>query len=341
MAMGIAGITLLVFSYKDQAEKEGHARQVENENKKQMNYLTHTMSMQSKDNAAPRGEVTAAFKILPTPFRTNAAIPPDVRLSVLLTAKQEAENENTMLNQEHEILDQTTTDFLELRKKYKNELDQQDVKKRLAAIANEIEQVQAQLSQRQNDQAAKLAQEQQTRRQIDQSRKLTKKCSPIFDYTIARLSTVLAGIASQTGEKRQTDFSGNSPTIYGSRLISEGLFTEETNFISIGTNAAWRFNFSIATNFPQERGVLTRRSVGLCISCETTNGTTSCLWIYPAVPFRTNNVKRVRIDLNVTNGLSMSETNTDPTNAINEALDKLIFTQDQIFSLPLKTNAVK
>jgi hypothetical protein len=65
---------------------------------------------------------------------------------------------------------------------------------------------------------------------------------------------MLEDISDDSKEEINTDFSGQTTaTIYESNLTEVKRIISGTNFISIGTNSAWRFDISTTENLPNSR----------------------------------------------------------------------------------------
>ena len=204
---------------------------------------------------------------------------------------------------------------------------------------------------------------------LQTKKELSAAIIPVFDYTVTELSKTLGKFSFDSGETIVSDFPGNSPSVYSSDLVNDGVIANGTNFIKIGTNSAW--NFSIFTAFDSARlneqimkynRFQMRRVENIAtinIASQTTNGE-SILTVSPSdFVFRSRRMRgtngngrviitvvtnvvfnQISIKLNVPNGLNMDETlpSADYEGKIDEAVKRLIGAQDQQNPLPLKAN---
>jgi hypothetical protein len=273
----------------------------------------------------------------------------DPRLAVLTAKKEATIREGSQLQKSHEIIDAETVDLKSLRTDrdyrialYSNQTQQAEIQKR-------IDDIQAEQERKQNEEKSRIQNDQErSQSNKDQSSQIL----PVFDYTIGTLNKMLGSVAKEAGEKRYSDIEGSNPAIYASDLVSNGIIVDGKNFISIGTNSAWRFEISTVITQGGRRAlhpvprVIPQDFASLNIICHTTNGN-STLNITPIRPPLGNQGQirsiasilfdHISINLNVPNvpdGLVALNFNAQPpyanyTNEISQAIQHLIEAQDK------------
>ena len=338
----------------------------ESKHSETLSNLTNQLVQANEDYRSFRKETQQRFQELTREFSTNSEISYAVKLAVL--NDQQARNlaEATGLQKEHELLNAEPMNIKTLRAERENELEQRDNKNRQDVIQKQIDDINN-LKKSEEDAEAERQNQQKTEQKILQGKKeLGSTILPVFDYVVAELIKTLGRFSMDSGEKIVSDFPGNSPSVYSSSLVSDGMIANGTNFIKIGTNSAW--NFSIyatveSSELIDQIWLNNRRQIRifkhiatLNIASQTTNGE-SVLTVSPsAFVFRplqmrgTNGIgisvvtnvafNQISIKLNVPNGLNMDETlpSTDYKSKIDEAVRRLIGAQDQQSPLPLKEN---
>ena len=334
------GISVCGYQIVDQHKKEEDQKKKDSDTKQALVNITNIFKRELSETVlVMKKEMDERIGGVIRDFSTNNTTDPNVKVAILESQKHPAEQALEDLKKEHELFDLGTADVSELRRKFKNELAQQEAKMRLVAISKEEEQIKAQQAALENAVMVGMVQQQDELRKTTDGKKIVQHIAPTMDYAIVRANTVLSAIAKESDKKLQTDFSGVLPTIYGSDLMSNGLFTAGNNFIRIGTNLDMQFNFSITTKEGPNPKLPVGRLIGLRISCEEANHPGQSVTLYPRPQSTTNDVKNVQIELKLTNGLEMSRRLMRATNAIDEAIDKLIFTQEQrSFQLSIRTN---
>ena len=330
----------------DQTDKENKNAQALKNLTKEVSYL--------------RQEQSEAYKGISSIFSTNAAIDATMRLSVLQNERKKLSDEGDALKTMHELINPATVDLATARKEREIELARQENEKRTALIDAQIKAVEREQAQKEARRMADLNQRINEQNMAERDQFLASKLLPIFDYTIRTLDKALEQIAANSGEKRFSDFQGLTPTAYGSSFVSERRIISGTNFIYVGSNAAWRFQ--ISTTGPLLSGKITPLQFNLPainIISETTNGQ-SALTIAPLASWSgrlsrpigrleqernivdwntsTLEVTQVLVKLTVPNGLNIDEqlSFTNYTSNIDKAIRRLIGAQDQQAPLPQK-----
>ena len=214
-----------------------------------------------------------------------------------------------------------------MRAERENELALREKNQRLAEIQQGIDEVNKQKAQQQSLLAQKESERQHELVILENQKTLSTPILPMFDYAIAKLDKMLDKIAGDADERRHTDFLGETPSIYGSNLEKDEWLHSGTNFISIGTNSAWKFeistmvttaentNFALPGRFPHVFAVMK-------IICRTTNGVSNLILTpdfvnrfenrWTAMEFQSNQITndpwlhQLSIILNVPNGLDLN-----------------------------------
>jgi hypothetical protein len=182
--------------------------------------------------AAPTDtNVIAAVNGLANIFGTNQSIPTTDRLLILTNSHDREIQQQASIKTE--ISQMTRADLDLLRKERKNQR---------SIWANE--QLVSDIISNQQAEQSKSEDQNKQSNEIEIERIMVNESVVNFDYVIKTFYSMLSEIAVQTGCKISADFNGSIPTIYSSNLIKDGRFTDNSNSISLGTNAAWNFKFT-------------------------------------------------------------------------------------------------
>lgn len=361
-------LTLALFSANqivgvfDNHQKTEKAQRLETK----VDSLTNQLVIIGVENLQLRDEINQGFRDISHEFSTNGAIAPIIRLAVLDTALEQIKEEGNALQKEHELFDTGAADIKTLREERKTELNLQENQKRQTEIQQEKDDIQnKKIAEEAGKRAEVAAQNQKLADQelLKSKMLLANQILPIFDYIVRELDKMLANVSKQSGEKRFSDFSGATPTVYASSLVKDGIIIDGANSINIGTNSAWDFRISTTVQslrvFPQfypfqpSSGSPIRIQiqyrepyVSFSVASHTTNGES----ILTVTPYRQWNsdvsaedaptadrpfYEKISIKLTVPNGLNIDELQPSENykTAIDKALRRLIEAQDQQFPL--------
>lgn len=296
------------------------------------------------------------FQELSEEFSTNSSIAIAIRVGILTNALDHAIAEGDELQKSHELFDVSSVDINAVRAERDRELAIQENQAKQEKLQQELNNIQAQ-----QDAAKQAVEDAEQKREaekelFDKEKMLSSPALPVFDYTIRKLYEILDGVSKGSGWTISSDFPGQIPTLYASALASNGIVTNGTNYLTLGTNSAW--NFEISAHVPPlplrdfrqyYRG---REYAVLTVQAVTTNGD-SILTVtsqyehrgdskFTYEDFWLNHIKgdywfnNVQISLTIPNGLNMDEgsTYTDYTNDIDTALTRLVGAQDQQCKVP-------
>lgn len=274
-------------------------------------------------------------------------VSPDAQLGILSDADMGLSNDEASLGEPHTVIDDSPVDVLKLQEEGNTIRARRLVEQRRQQIQKQMDDIQGK---KQADAMAKQLQEmeqKQQRQTLDEERVFAEISEPIFDLAIWELNRYLQAVAKNAGQEPTFDFKGNTPSIYGSRMIKDGIFINGTNFISIGSNSEWKYTIStsvvpIGGYYPQPN-----ESTTLVIYAQNTNGG-AALVIKP--DFNMNLLRHVqlgkmakrrnRISVAV-NAPILGDTNFEAgldeyTNEIHMAVRTLVEEQIQESRLPLK-----
>ena len=299
-------------------------------------------------------------------LKSQLATNSDPRLAALASEQKDIMQIGNELQKKHELLNFSGVNLNTLRAERDNELAQQTNQNEKEAIQQQIDAIKNQQKEQQQKEIQQEQKRQADKIRLEKVKSIDQPILSIFDNVICRLDKMLDGIASQAGEKRFSDLSGGTPTIYSSDLVKDGRIIVGTNSISIGTNSAWDFEISTAIepahldflpgfNPPPDQIIQWAHKPSLIIASRTKDGE-SILTIKPSLEFRGEmrsrvfNVKNsntsdpdefidnVSITLTVPNGLNYNAAAPydNYTNEIDAALRRLIESQDQQVPLTMK-----
>jgi hypothetical protein len=358
IALFVANTIVVVVENHRKAEK---AVKFENE----IHSLTNQLVKISDQNLKLRDTISQGFRDISHQFSTNTAIPPAIRLAILDDALAKVQEKRTVLQKNHELFNASATDMETLRAERNNELDLQENQKRQAAIQQEV----YELESRENVAEALKYQQLKEQGLLKSKKILADQILPVFEYVVSGLGRKLDDISKQTREKIFSNIPGETPSVYASDLVKDGIIINGTNFICVGTNSAWNFIISTTVaplqtsllafqDYPSFLGfdnkiVFHEPFVSIYVVCQTPKGE-SVLTVTPyrdwqpdmpaSPPPETPPVAgrlfypQISIKLQVPNGLNIDERqpSTNCASAIDKALRRLIEAQDQQFPLGTK-----
>jgi hypothetical protein len=301
-------------------------------------------------------------------IRTDTRIPEAVRMTLLSNELKNISEQQDQLLKSHELFNAEAPDIETLRTERQSDLALLENKKKQAALQQEIENIQKQKA----ADAAELNAEQAAKDQqwadeelIKSEKLLANQILPVFDFTISELDKMLAKYSDETGQARYSDFAGETPSVYASNLVKNGLIVNGINTIGLGTNPVWNFRISTkvasigaipnipppVAHIPPSISIRFQEPyINITISCQATNAqstliiTPSRSWNYNIGPELVPVADRlfygqISIKLNVPNELNIDEiVSVENSKAeITKALHRLIEAQDQQAPLILKT----
>lgn len=341
-------------SYTDNREKIQNGIVFSN----QMSGVQFQLRQENTNNEDLKFEVRS----LKDEISTNAGIADSLRLTVLGDQYDKIVEENQNLETRHELLDTAPVDLNTIREEHENELMQKTNNEKLTEIQTRIDELNDKKRAESDAMAEKLSEEKANQDILAKEREMTSLVAPIFDYIIVRFSDVLSRLKDETGQNIFGDFNGLAPSLSSSRLINQNILVEATNDIAIGTNAAWDFQItsSIDRNGSSHHMftsyyTLPWTDVAINIIANMTNAT-SILTIKPVFISRYGTremqsffnfkhingdiwVSDVTLTLSSADGINIGPKNIsyeNYTNEIDEALESLIGSQDDIFKLKPK-----
>lgn len=286
-------------------------------------------------------------------------VSPAGQLAILYNMDTTLSNDESNLEEPHELLEDSPVDAKKLQ-------DDGNRKYALRLLAERRQQYQRQMEdinnkeQAMEDQKAQQENEQEQQAEfLAEEKDFTRIVAPIFDFTIWELTKYLRGIGGQTAETPVYDFKARAPTIYASHMMDGDIFTNGTNYISIGTNSEWNYLISTTispiTANPHSH-IRGHAFATLTISVQNTNGGAS-LVVEPlfhgkyddkSMPqlFESRKIAGniwirgigVTVTAPIIGNLNYSVKPNDYTNEIESAVQQLIEEQLQERPLPLKTN---
>ena len=339
LLLGIAIVALTFMQQSQESRKESnHAKELA-QSRAEISNLKKEMHQQFHD--------------LLNAFSTNSAIDPTIRLAALENQLRKISEEGNELQKRHELFNVSGVDITRLRAERANDLALQENQRRQAEIQSNIDDIQRKQAEQRRIEAERQSQQKAEEEALQEARTLSSPILPVFDYVINKLAKMLDGIANDSGEKRFSDFSGTTPTIYASGLENKGTIVNGTNVISIGTNSAWNFEISTTVLPIANFRMGARTFATIRIESRTTN-TESVLTIrptcvkrtddrYTAMRFQAHNISgdiwfnQMSIQLSLPNGLNINKDAPleNYTDDIDKALRRLIEAQDQ--QCPLNT----
>lgn len=307
---------------------------------------------------------------------TNTTIPATTRLNLLTNELKNLSRDAEELHKNHELSNSIAMDMKTLRAERDRDLAIQDNQKQQEARQRDIEDIQKQRAEEEAKKRAEQAvkDQQWADEELEKSKKiLARQILPMFDYAIQELNKLVADAAKEAGQKPFTDFSGDTPTIYASALVKDGLIVNGTNTISVGTNENSAWNFKVSTSvgplhanpdFPpswltvDNSYIKPRISIQFrepYVSINIASQNTNAESILTITPYREWNsdmgtepaptadrpfYSQISIKLNVPNGLNIDELQPSENykTAIDKALKRFIGAQDQQFPLNMNTN---
>ncbi|HEV2694596.1 MAG TPA: hypothetical protein VG347_17005 [Verrucomicrobiae bacterium] len=334
--------------------------------------------------AAVNGEGDKIEKRLENINNAWATNPSDLKSTALYSERshliQEGEDiEKRQAQTKRDIFNEKLIGLERIRIERTNDISLKENRESLAKNRQQIEDAQ-------KENAAKIAEAEAAKQKMaaDENRQMAirelLKCKktiaaqvfPVFDYAIFKLNKLLDQISHDTGERGDSDFTGETPAIYSSDMEKDGILKSGSNFIRLGTNSAWKFNISteisaisagdyidLHTAFPPHIKIQFRPPYAkLRIAVQSSN-TESILTITPLSlngnkdwdatvgnlwgpvkgdSFSDPLFSNIAINLQVPNGLDVGQTNTfdNYKDTIDIALHHLIGAQDQQFRLTLK-----
>ncbi|HEV2320657.1 MAG TPA: hypothetical protein VGV18_12950, partial [Verrucomicrobiae bacterium] len=295
------------------------------------------------------------FQQLSEEFSTNSSIALAIRVGILTNELETTIASGNELRKSHKLFDIPPIGIDAVRAEREQDLAIQENEAKQEKLQDEINAIKDQKEK--SERAAEDAEQERNalKELLEMERMLSAPAIPIFDYTIRKLHRMLDDDSKGSGWTVTSDFLGQSPTIYASRLMSDDIILNGTNYITLGTNFAWDFKTSTVVTPPvpltrlewkRNRGNERAYSV-LIIQATTTNGE-SKLTVAPRFRYKNsyrysdrdsqhNNVEgsytfsNVQILLDVPDGLNMDErcTYDSYTNTIDKALTRLIGAQDE------------
>jgi hypothetical protein len=321
LGLSVLLITEVVNGYKDYTENsdikglDNHVSQLTNQLQdvhSQVPVLTNELKNVAAENVNLEHRVSQLTEVI----STNTEIPAPIRLATLNQELEQNSKDQTALQKSHKLISAAPINIRSLQAELESDQALQENQKRTEKIQQEIADIQ---KEKDEEAAAKIADRNARNQQWANQQLLKTESSfadhilPTFNFAIKelhRMLTEIAGEAQQTLNTdfgRNTDFAGQTPTIYESALTHNGAIVCGTNRIWIGTNEinpAWSFQISTtiiplrASPFydepPDWNPPLEKINVGfgphytfISITSSTTNGD-SVLTIEPVVPYNTD-----------------------------------------------------
>ena len=136
---------------------------------------------------------------------------------------------------EHDLELKTNQDLLTSNQLEINKINQKKEDERQASLAAK-DKSDLERWQNQTDQAL-----------LELKKNISEELEPTFNHVVTRLNNSLKSLSKSSGFQIKTDI-GDEPNFYNSNFIQNGIISESTNFISLGTNSAWQFEISVKTS---------------------------------------------------------------------------------------------
>jgi hypothetical protein len=193
-----------------------------------------------------------------------------------------AEEESLIASQNHfnhvkKVINEYPYNAQRIRMELANQKAIEQTTHQLETIKRQEDEIKAREAKRQSEFNKVIQTQKERHEMIKAEQHVTGQCLEVFDYSIRKLNDMLHGLENDACANVSFNFPVY-PTIYKSDLIYEGIITNGSNCISLGTNAGWQFNIaasqqSITTN---HTGIFGRYGVyhpgGLKISCTSEIG---------------------------------------------------------------------
>ncbi|HEY1790617.1 MAG TPA: hypothetical protein VGJ73_20885 [Verrucomicrobiae bacterium] len=348
VAVGMGVLGLIQFVENDSQQRDMSKQLNEIQVQLTISYIALTNS--DAENLELRREMKQQFDQLTEDFSANSAVAIEIRKGLLTNELDKTIAEGYELQKVHEVADISPEDIDAVRAETKQKLDIRANQAKQDKLQDELNSIQAQ-----QDASNQVAADEEQKRQaekalLDRERELSSPTIPIFDFTIRKLYQTLDDVAKRSGWKVWSSFPGQSPTIYASTLVSNGIVVNGMDRIGVGTNLAWSFTVSTVVIPPTLRSDKTwhhsswgrseKTYAVLTVQATTTNGDSSLsVTSHYQYNGRTGYVElfdNVQVKLDVPNQLNMdqgSPYDSYETN-IDDALSGLIGAQDQQCKIP-------